>query len=64
MKSFNVPKKVVPSGQTMIKIRHWKGMRFSGIRGFSDPQGSNQKRKLFRTNSIVLAHSSAKKNLQ
>ena len=28
---------------------------------FSDPQGYDQKRKLFRTNSFVLAHSSAKK---
>ena len=28
---------------------------------FSGPQGYDQKRKLFRTNSFVLAHSSAKK---
>ena len=28
---------------------------------FSAPQGYDQKRKLFRTNSFVLAHSSAKK---
>ena len=31
------------------------------IRGFSAPQGYDQKRKLFRTNSFVHAHSSAKK---
>ena len=30
------------------------------IRNFFGPQGYNQKRKLFRTNSSVLAHSSAK----
>ena len=31
------------------------------IRSFSGPQGYDQKRKLFRTNSFVLAHSSAKR---
>ena len=31
------------------------------IRSFPAPQDYDQKRKLFRTNSFVLAHSSAKK---
>ena len=36
----------------------WKVSKY-GV--FSDPQGYDQKCKLFRTNSFVLAHSSAKK---
>ena len=36
----------------------WKVFKYGG---FSGPQGYDLKRKLFRTNSFVLAHSSAKK---
>ena len=36
-------------------------VKYAQIQAFCDPQGYDQKRKLSRTNSFVLARSSAKK---
>ena len=41
-----------------FSITAWKVSKY---RVFSGPQGYDQKRKLFRTNSFVFAHSSAKR---
>ena len=60
-KSFallKVPAKHRRIGKNWSEYTAWKKSKYGA---FSGPQGYDHKRKLFRTNNFVLAHSSAKK---